>query len=196
MRIAIIGWGSLLWDEVPSFDSLHGPWSFDGPVLPIEFSRVSAKRPGALTLVIDETAGAPCRTAWALSHRRSTAKAIEDLRRREQAPAEAIGVWTAAGDRRMASPVPATIEPFARERDLDAVVWTGLSANFAERRGCSFSVAAAIDHLRSLSPVEAPEAERYIRLAPALVRTPLRDAVEADPTIFAGLARPPAPRAR
>jgi len=33
MRIAILGWGSLLWETQPGFDQLHDDWHFDGPVL-------------------------------------------------------------------------------------------------------------------------------------------------------------------
>ena len=51
MKIAILGWGSLIWNQngLP----VKGQWKKNGPVLPIEFSRVS--RDGRLTLVIDET---------------------------------------------------------------------------------------------------------------------------------------------
>jgi len=44
MKIAILGWGSLIWDarllsiNTTLFDN---GWSSDGPDLPIEFSRVS-----------------------------------------------------------------------------------------------------------------------------------------------------------
>lgn len=184
MRIAVIGWGSLIWDDVPSYDSLHGPWRFDGPVLPIEFSRVSRKRPGALTLVVDERDGAPCRTAWALSLRDDPMQAVEDLRIREQAPEGDIGFHLADGSRRWVRPVPPSIAAFALAERLDAVVWTGLRGNFAEAKGVQFTVAAALDHLRSLSPGQAGEAADYIRRAPDLVRTPLRDAVASRPDLF------------
>ena len=38
MHIAILGWGSLLWDERLEFDDHHAPWELDGPNLEIEFS--------------------------------------------------------------------------------------------------------------------------------------------------------------
>lgn len=50
LRIAILGWGSLLWEGGQEFDTWHGPWQYDGPTLKLEFSRVSKKRLGALTL--------------------------------------------------------------------------------------------------------------------------------------------------
>jgi hypothetical protein len=49
MNIAILGWGSLVWDQrvLPT----ESEWNSEGPRLPIEFSRVS--QDGRLTLVID-----------------------------------------------------------------------------------------------------------------------------------------------
>lgn len=82
-KIAILGWGSLLWDIRPEFDEYHELWQFDGPDLPLEFSRVSSSRKGALTLVIDEANGATCRSAYALSTHREPDEAIADLRCRE-----------------------------------------------------------------------------------------------------------------
>jgi hypothetical protein len=55
-KIAVLGWGSLIWDTTANqeFDRLRGNWRYDGPVLNLEFSRKSKKsRAGALTLVID-----------------------------------------------------------------------------------------------------------------------------------------------
>lgn len=53
MKIAILGWGSLIWDKRNL--RLAGEWQVGGPVLPIEFSRVSGY--GRLTLVIDPLHG-------------------------------------------------------------------------------------------------------------------------------------------
>ncbi|HOW68396.1 MAG TPA: hypothetical protein P5055_13320 [Candidatus Paceibacterota bacterium] len=53
MSIAILGWGSLIWN--PRDLPITGDWQGDGPVLPIEFTRISDN--GRLTLVIDERHG-------------------------------------------------------------------------------------------------------------------------------------------
>jgi hypothetical protein len=76
LRIAILGWGSLLWDEDLDFDGSHGTWQHDGPTLKLEFSRVSTTRLGALTLVIDTEHGAETAVAWCLSKRTTLADAI------------------------------------------------------------------------------------------------------------------------
>ena len=91
MRIAILGWGSLLWEDSPDFDRWHEAWEDDGPTLKIEFSRVSTSRLGALTLVIDEEHGAPTRVAWCLSKRTNTDDAVCDLRCREGTTLKNIG---------------------------------------------------------------------------------------------------------
>src|SRR5215472_13098798 len=75
-RIAILGLGSLCWEGQPRFDRQHGFWSERGPLLKVEFSRVSSTRRGALTLVIDPVHGAPTRVAFALSHRSNLNTAI------------------------------------------------------------------------------------------------------------------------
>ncbi|MHC2302867.1 hypothetical protein [Rhizobium mongolense] len=63
LRIAILGWGSLIWDQRPEFDMHHKGWLRGGPVLMLEFSRISESRKSALTLVIDNTHGEPCETS-------------------------------------------------------------------------------------------------------------------------------------
>ncbi len=51
MKIAILGWGSLLWQPKDlQFDKGIG-WSENGPMLPVEFARIS--KDGRLTLVIE-----------------------------------------------------------------------------------------------------------------------------------------------
>ena len=59
MNIAILGWGSLVPD--PRGLPIADGWHQAGPVLPIEFSRISkdGQRAGCLTLVIPQRL-APC----------------------------------------------------------------------------------------------------------------------------------------
>ncbi len=83
MSIAILGGGSLLWEGGLEFDKWHGSWESDGPILKLEFSRVSEKRLKALILVIDIDHGVDTAVAWCLSKRATLADAICDLRARE-----------------------------------------------------------------------------------------------------------------
>ena len=83
MEIAILGWGSLLWDKRPEFDERNKDWEYDGPSLKLEFSRVSQTRNDALTLVLDLNNGESCQVAYAFSKRKKPNDAICDLQCRE-----------------------------------------------------------------------------------------------------------------
>lgn len=79
MRIAYLGWGSLVWN--PKTLPIVGTWENGGPVLPIEFSRISSD--GRLTLVIDEVHGMNIETLFAVFDVDEQSAAIEQLMNRE-----------------------------------------------------------------------------------------------------------------
>ena len=56
LKSAILAWGSLVWD--PRDLQTVAEFAPNGPLLPIEFCRISAD--GRLTLAIDETFGDVC----------------------------------------------------------------------------------------------------------------------------------------
>lgn len=123
VRIGILGWGSLLWEGGPEFDTWHRPWEFDGPTLKLEFWRISEKRFKALTLVIDIDHGVETAVAWCLSKRTTLADAICDLRAREGTTSDNIGRVTVS---REAEPVKDTVAEdtivgWARTKNLEAV---------------------------------------------------------------------------
>ena len=180
-RIAVVGWGSLIWDLDDLADHIDRGQGVDGwalgagPRLPVEFCRVARKRRDALTLAIDHAHGEPCATAFAISRRSELEAAALDLARREHAPEERIGRWSAAGHAHGASgAVIDAIAAWAKTAGLDGVVWTDLQSNFAERTGAAFSIPAAIAHLRNLPETSLREAATYIARAPRETDTPLR----------------------
>jgi hypothetical protein len=177
-RIAILGWGSLLWDGGDDFDSQHGPWHADGPLLRLEFSRISRSGNGRLTLVIDPHNGAPTPVAYCLSRRSAVEDAIEDLRRREKTTVANIGyICRAAGTCRYRDKESYDkVVAWADEKGFDAAVWTDLASNFEAITHQSFSVAAALAYLKGLREPEWRAAFEYLDRAPGFVRTPLRDA--------------------
>lgn len=83
MTIAVLGWGSLVWD--PRELSVSSEFCLSGPILPIEFCRVSGndKPPRRLTLVIDDDIGVQCQTYVALSAFDDLDATRENLRGRE-----------------------------------------------------------------------------------------------------------------
>ena len=101
-QIAILGWGSLLWDKRRDFDKWHGAWQFDGPILKIEFSRISSSRLGALTLVLDSVNGSDNQVAYCQSMRGNLSEAVEDLRIREGTSLANVGYIHRDGSARSA----------------------------------------------------------------------------------------------
>lgn len=171
MKIAIIGWGSLIWDqrELPTL----GGWQKGGPVLPIEFSRISSD--GRLTLVIDEQNGVFVRTQCAQSGSANLREAIEDLRKREGSPSSRIGVVSKTINN--ATTGFDTIKSWATTEKWDAVIWTGLPSNFEDKEHVPFTVENGLVYLSGLVGEKKDEARKYIHRAPEEVITPLRRAV-------------------
>jgi hypothetical protein len=185
VKSAVLAWGSLLWD--PRDLQTAAKFSANGPLLPVEFCRISAD--GRLTLAIDETFGAACRTYSAPSALESLDAAIENLRLREGMPnAQAVGFVEPASGRQSDvamqrhPEVVATIAAWVASYGYDAAIWTALASNFNEpgKGGEPFSVTAAIGYLETLEGQDAAKFARalaYIRKAPPAVETPVRDEV-------------------
>lgn len=175
-NIAILGWGSLLWESA-EFDGLHGPWQSDGPNLKIEFSRISKSLRGALTLVIDSNNGCPTTVAYCLSHRNKIHLTAEDLRVREGAGKKGIGYFSNNEDSQFRDKATHdVIATWAAFKALDGVVWTDLRPNFAKETGKSFSVENALGYLDGLQGEARVKANEYLQKAPNFVETPLRKA--------------------
>ncbi len=181
LRIAILAWGSLIWEPRPEFDIQREQqdWYLDGPTLKIEFSRISKSRKRALTLVIDDKNGSVTTVAWCLSKRHSVEDAICDLRSREGTTLNNIGCVCLTADA-SASTYP-IIETWASEKHIDAVIWTALKSNFEEEKGMPFSVNAAVEHIKTLDPYGKAKAAEYVWRAPEFVRTRLREALQQEP---------------
>jgi hypothetical protein len=184
VEIAILGWGSLLWEGGREFDDWHDEWQYDGPNLKVEFSRVSNRRMGALTLVIDEECGSPMIVAWCRSKRRNIEDAICDLRGREDTTIGNIGrvildEHVVPSDKSQAVEDP--LVTWARAKKLDAVIWTALKSNFAERVGQPFSLATVIAYVKTLSVEGKVKAAEYVWRSPAFVQTPVRSALQQEP---------------
>jgi hypothetical protein len=185
VKCCVLAWGSLLWD--PGDLQTAAKFAPDGPLLPVEFCRISADR--RLTLAIDETFGAVCTTYSAPSALDSLDAAVENLRLRERMPnARAVGFVEPASGRQSDIAMQrhpqavATIAAWAASNGYDAAIWTALASNFDQRGkgGERFSVTAAIRYLETLERQDAAAFGRalaYIRNAPPEVETPVRDEV-------------------
>ena len=174
MNIAILGWGSLIWDRREL--SVMGEWQKDGPVLPIEFSRIS--NDGRLTLVIDEENGVPVQTRYAQSGSGSLSQAIENLRKREGSLKNMIGVVSQIiNNSRDGYEI---IKAWAEDRNWDAVIWTGLPSNFAHKTQVSFTESNGLNYLKKLEGIKKTKAKEYIEQAPEEIDTPLCSAIALE----------------
>lgn len=186
-KIAIIGWGSLIWDlEILTPHTVGGWQMAGGPKLPMEFSRVSPKRKLGLAVCLDPVVGVPCQTHVIRSTRRDIQAAIADLQARERAPDGRIGAWHSRFQHGRMPEVISLVQGWCASKGWDGAVWTDLEPNFAAHTGREFSVADGIAYLKTLRGESLEEAYNYIQNAPAQTTTPLRMAL-AQETWWQGL---------
>ena len=183
VKSVVLAWGSLVSD--PRDLRIAAKFTANGPVLPIEFCRVSDD--GRLTLAIDETFGALCKSYSAPSTLESFDAAMDNLCQREgMADARAVGFVEPATDKQSDfamenhPQVVATIGAWAESLGYDAAIWTALPSNFDDwgKGGEPFSVSAALQYLGTLEgddPAKFAQALAYIRKAPPEVETPVRE---------------------
>ncbi len=176
MKIAFLGWGSLVWN--PRELKCEGSWKKDGPILPIEFSRISGGQ--RLTLVLHPGAD-PVPVLWIIAAHTKVNSAIRNLACREDTNVGNIGYVVIKNENDSRSRIDAvkfTITTWAKERGLDAVVWTDLASNFRELRHVDFTPENAINYLKELKKDDLSEAEAYIRYAPNQISTSARIEIE------------------
>ena len=83
---AVLGYGSLIWDLDDLAPHVQLPWAMGGgPLMPMEFSRVSPKRKMGLVVVLDADNGELCPTHAIASVRSDIHSVAEDLKNREHA---------------------------------------------------------------------------------------------------------------
>ena len=195
MRIAVLGWGSVVWER--GVLEVAADFLPNGPHLPLEFGRVSGDE--RLTLVIDETFGASCPTYAAPSSFGDLNAALLNLWERQGSEGEPlpgdvrrhgrVGFTDVSSGQKSDSAMQrhpravAAITAWAKANGYDAAIWTALASRLHEpgKRGDPFIVNAAIRYLEDLEKRDAATfglALAYIRNAPLAVQTPVRDAVK------------------
>ncbi len=178
MKIAYIGWGSLIWNQVSL--KLQGTWQSDGPYLPVEFARVS--QDGRLTLVLYRDVS-PVQTLWGYAEEENLNDAIKGLSLREGTNDKKIGYLSLRDGKSRCQVIEELVfvmENWLRDKGLDAAVWIDLPANFTERTGMAFTAENVIAYLKSLEENSLDAARTYIVNAPASINPPLRRAIEEE----------------
>lgn len=174
MKIAIIGWGSLIW--CPGSLRLSSLWRGDGPKLPIEFARISSDE--RLTLVV-HSQGQKVTTYWAFSAFQAMPDAIRNLRERENCGSRCIG--TLQRGKLPARGYTQQIKIWLDAHgDVDAVIWTALPSNWQEKRKKKFTIKDALAYLAELEArgqtagAALSRTREYIRNTPSQIQTRLR----------------------
>lgn len=166
MRIACLGWGSLIWkpDGLP----VAGEWCQDGPALPIEFCRVGDGGELATALCINAP---PVPVMWAELRTLDLFEACAALRERESIPDERVdGVGML-----VSTPYsPGKLAEWALAHKLDAVIWTALPPRYLHTEGWIPTCEDAMAHLSGLTGKTAQHAYDYIRRVPVQIETPYR----------------------
>lgn len=166
MKIACLGWGSLIWK--PGALPLASQWLTDGPELPIEFSRVGDG--GELSTAICINAP-PCQVLWALLAVQTLEEAVHALRLREQIPhdrQDGVGIFT------INNSTVGVLGKWAADRQLDAVIWTALAPRFDSVEGLIPSLDDVLGYLISLDGATLEHAKSYIEQVPEQIDTPYR----------------------
>lgn len=175
MKIAIIGWGSLIWQPKDlKFDNNIG-WKENGPVLPIEFARIS--KDGRLTLVITSR-GTEVPTLYSVSSFDTIDLAVLNLAVREGSGRKSIGYFNKTKDEfsPIDFPFKSNIRNWIQTTDFDAVIWTNLPEKWIlnEENKKEFDSNGRIKYLQSLKGNQSAVAEEYIRNTPKQIATTYR----------------------
>lgn len=176
LKIAIIGWGYLVWD--PRGLDIELPWHPDGPRLPIEFARFT-NSPRLVPVLVE---GAPLQPAlWAMSRKQSVPAVVGDFAFRAGVRLEDIGYWSPDEGMRRATGFAAPIARWVAERGFDGAVWRALGPNLPDRRPGIPSEQVRLEFLRELvSTGRAHDAREYFERMPPQIHTPFQELVQRE----------------
>lgn len=180
MRIGILAWGSLVYDW-RDLKIENDQWFSDGPMLPIEFARIS-KKSKKLTLVICPVFN-EIQTHYTISKCTTIEEAINELADREETDVENIGCINfkkgTIETKKMKTELKKTFSLWNSQHNFDALIWTDLNENFLPRFKKPFSLEASIEYLESLlsKPELFKDASDYILKTPEQTATKHRKAL-------------------
>lgn len=173
MKIAILGWGSLIWQPKDlKFDTNAG-WKENGPVLPIEFARIS--NDGRLTLVITSN-GTEVQTLFAVSSFDKLDLAVLNLAVREGSGRKSIGSYDKSKDEIFPKnfQFEKNMKDWIETTDFDAVIWTNLPEKWILDDETKINPDYRIEYLQNLKGHQSALAEEYIRNTPKQIDTTYR----------------------
>jgi len=149
MKIGYLAWGSLLWDYTQL--NLKSGWIESSLQLPLNFSRISDKGKGRLTLVIDNNSGKLNSIFISSTKINNLNKAINTLKLREKTKKNNIGyINTKDNSSRTNLLSPEQLQSIfqlAINNNLDAIIWTDIPPNFQEITGEKINTINALKYI-------------------------------------------------
>lgn len=175
MKIAILGWGSLIWQPKDLKIDTNIGWKKDGPTLPIEFARIS--NDGRLTLVITPN-GTDVKTLYSVSSFDTLDLAVLNLAVREGSGRLSIGSYDKSKDEFKPKEFlfKDNIKNWISTTDFDVVIWTNLPEKWIlnDEDKTKINPDNRIEYLNSLKGNQSAIAEEYIRNTPKQIDTKYR----------------------
>lgn len=169
MKIACLGWGSLIWK--PAELPIEGQWQANGPHLPVEFCRVGETGELATALCVDAV---PVPVLWAWLAPTDLTEACAALKHREGIPADRTdGVGSLLVTEYPAGP----LVRWANEQGIEALIWTALPPRFDNVEGRIPSAMATVRYLSSLEGETLEHARTYMESVPAQIATTYRQII-------------------
>lgn len=166
MKIGCLGWGSLIWK--PGELRLGGDWRTEGPMVPIEFSRVADGGELATAICLGAE---PVQALWAPLATHSLEQACDGLAHREGIPkhrTDGVGVLMVHDD------AHDPLNRWALSQGLDAVIWTALPPRFMNAESRVPNLREALTYLQTLDGPTAEHAREYIENVPQQISTTYR----------------------
>lgn len=176
MKIACIGWGSLIWN--PGSLLLKSEWYPDGPNLPIEFARQS--QDGRLTLVIVEKHKL-VNTLWGYMNTDDMETAKRSLQERENILLKNLDkhIGMIGIDDPPANPIESTIKSWLISKKIDAAIWTALGPKFNKIEKAP-TEQEAIKYLKGLTGEKKSIAEEYVKNTSPQINTRFREIIKKE----------------
>ena len=178
MKIAIIGWGSLL--RYKKALEIDGEWQGDGPFLPLEFSYISKNK--LLTLAI-LPGSRGVQTLWALSNFHDIDDAMKALKMLLKTELENIAFISRTNENdnyRITPEIVQDLLTWAEQKELEALVWVDFKSNFKQTTEMDFNEDNVIDFINDLTKIEQLAVEKYIINNPEQIETTIRQKLRTE----------------
>lgn len=169
MKIACLGWGSLIWKSgaLP----VGSQWHHDGPAVPIEFVRIADGGELSTAICLNAT---PVPVFWAWLNTASLESACRALRLREAIPegrVDGVGMMT------VTETSVGPLAEWAQAKGIEGLIWTDLPARMAGVEGQIPTLEEARHYLQTLTGETREHAFHYLEQVPAQIDTAYRRAL-------------------